>query len=102
MSSMFAQKSFFNITCQRRGAGSHSRGEPDAIRRVKTPSRGERPFALGIQSQRHPVGGSFTTNSADFSPLIPAPGPGESTTNLVDSGGTTNAPARYYRIRLGP
>jgi hypothetical protein len=29
-------------------------------------------------------------------------GTGESTTNYSVVGGTSNAPARYYRIRLGP
>ncbi len=49
-----------------------------------------------------PLGnGAFTNNFADSSPLIRVPGVGESTTNLVVAG-TTNATARYYRIRLGP
>jgi hypothetical protein len=41
-------------------------------------------------------------NFADLSPVITAPGTGESTTNFVDLGAATNAPARYYRVRLGP
>ena len=39
---------------------------------------------------------------ADLSPLITVPGTGESTTNLVDASAVTNAPARFYRVRLGP
>ena len=37
----------------------------------------------------------------DSSPLIPAPGAGESVTNFVDSSGATHGP-RYYRVRLQP
>jgi hypothetical protein len=39
---------------------------------------------------------SFT----DLSPVIPALGSGESVTNFLDA--ATNAPTRFYRIRLGP
>lgn len=50
-----------------------------------------------------PVNGSLSTNFFDASPLIAAPtGNSESTTNFVHIGAFTNAPARYYRIRLGP
>jgi hypothetical protein len=46
--------------------------------------------------------GGFTNNFADSSPLIPIGGAGESTTNYLVGGGPSNAPARYYRIRLLP
>lgn len=46
--------------------------------------------------------GSLTTNFANLSPLISAPGPGESVTNFLHTGGATNSPSRYYRIRLEP
>lgn len=50
-----------------------------------------------------PVNGSLSTNFFDASPLIAAPtNSSESTTNFVHTGAFTNAPARYYRIRLGP
>ncbi|HUJ08995.1 MAG TPA: LamG-like jellyroll fold domain-containing protein [Verrucomicrobiae bacterium] len=40
---------------------------------------------------------------ADFSPLISIPSNAtESTTNYLDLGGATNAPSKYYRIRLVP
>ncbi len=55
-----------------------------------------------VQTNAAPAGGSFTHNFADFSPLIPVSGPGESTTNVLDPGAITNVPARYYLIRLGP
>jgi T5SS/PEP-CTERM-associated repeat protein len=46
--------------------------------------------------------GGYTTNFIDISGLIILPGSGDATTNYVDVGGATNAPARYYRIRLVP
>ena len=50
-----------------------------------------------------PINGSLSTNFFDVSPLIAAPNDGnESTTNFVHVGAFTNAPAGYYRIRLGP
>lgn len=45
--------------------------------------------------------GDVSNGFADFSPLIPAPGIGESVTNFVAPSGTTNGP-RYYRVRLEP
>jgi hypothetical protein len=39
---------------------------------------------------------------SDFGPVIAVSGAGESTTNLLDTDAPTNAPARYYRVRLGP
>jgi hypothetical protein len=39
---------------------------------------------------------------SNVSPNIVVQGSGDTTTNYVDVGGATNAPARYYRIRLVP
>jgi sugar lactone lactonase YvrE len=55
-----------------------------------------------VQTNAPPANGNFTNNFADFSPLITMPGTGEATTNFVHAGVITNAPARYYRVRLGP
>jgi hypothetical protein len=55
-----------------------------------------------VQTNAPSASGSFTNNFADLSPLITVPGTGESTTNIVHTGAATNAPARYYRVRLGP
>ena len=45
--------------------------------------------------------GGYSSNSfADISSSIAVPGSGESTTNYLDVGAITNAPGRYYRIRL--
>ncbi|HEX5218627.1 MAG TPA: hypothetical protein VFZ59_03595 [Verrucomicrobiae bacterium] len=50
-----------------------------------------------------PVNGGLSTNFYDVSPLIAAPTDGnESTTNFVHVGAFTNAPAGYYRVRVGP
>ena len=45
--------------------------------------------------------GELAKPFADFSPLIPAPGAGESVTNYLDASGATNG-YRYYRVRLEP
>ena len=47
--------------------------------------------------------GGYTTNFVDITipPLIIS-GSGDATTNYVDVGGATNAPSRFYRIRLVP
>jgi len=42
--------------------------------------------------------GSYT----NVSPNIILPGSGDVTTNYLDARAATNAPARYYRIRLVP
>ena len=55
-----------------------------------------------LQTNAPTATGSFTNNFADMSPLISVPGTGESVTNYLDSGGATNKPSRFYRIRLGP
>jgi hypothetical protein len=46
--------------------------------------------------------GSYATNFLDLSGLIIISGSGDAATNYLDSGGATNIPARYYRIRLQP
>jgi hypothetical protein len=46
--------------------------------------------------------GSFTANFVDLSSPIIVLGTGQVTTNYLDVGGATNAPARYYRVRLVP
>ena len=46
--------------------------------------------------------GSYVTNFLDLSPLIIISGNGDAATNYLDSGGATNVPARYYRIRVQP
>lgn len=50
-----------------------------------------------------PLNGGLSTNFLDASPVIAAPADSaESTTNFLLGGAFTNAPAGYYRIRLGP
>ena len=46
--------------------------------------------------------GGFTNNFLDLSPPIIVPGSGQVGTNYLDSGGATNLPTRYYRVRLVP
>jgi hypothetical protein len=46
--------------------------------------------------------GNFTNNFLDLSPPIIVPGSGLVGTNYLDSGGATNVPTRYYRVRLAP
>ncbi|HXI84332.1 MAG TPA: glycosyl hydrolase family 28 protein [Verrucomicrobiae bacterium] len=44
----------------------------------------------------------YTANFNDISAPIIIPGNGDATTNYTDSGGATNTPSRYYRVRLVP
>jgi polygalacturonase len=46
--------------------------------------------------------GGYATNFTDISSPIVITGNGDATTNYTDTGGGTNAPSRYYRIRLVP
>jgi hypothetical protein len=57
---------------------------------------------VGGKSYRVQTNGPITSTFGDLSPLISVPGVGESKTNFLDIGSLRNAPARYYRIRLGP
>jgi fibronectin-binding autotransporter adhesin len=56
-----------------------------------------------LQASTGTANGSFTNNFTDVpgSQTI-LPGSGDVTTNYTEAGGATNAPARYYRIRLVP
>lgn len=67
--------------------------EPSGVRIIWSTVGGK---SYVVQTNGNP-GGPF----ADSSPLITMPGTGEFTTNRVDSS-AANAPARYYRVRLGP
>ncbi len=55
-----------------------------------------------VQTNALAAGGGITTNFADLSPLVSVGGTGEFVTNFLHTGSATNAPSRYYRIRLGP
>ena len=57
-----------------------------------------------VQTTTGLPGGSYSTNNfTDVSPWIILPaGSGDFATNYPDPGGATNAPYRYYRIRLQP
>jgi len=46
--------------------------------------------------------GGYSTNFSDISAPLIITGVGDAVTNYVDSGGATNIPGRYYRIRLVP
>ena len=48
-------------------------------------------------------GGSYSTNGfTNLGPQMLIGGSGAITTNYTDTGGATNKPARYYRVRLVP
>ena len=47
-------------------------------------------------------GGGFSNNLIDLNSPIVAPGTGETTVSVLHLGAATNAPARYYRVRLVP
>jgi sugar lactone lactonase YvrE len=57
---------------------------------------------VGGRSYRVQTNGTVDAPFSDLSPLITVPGAGESTTNFVDASAVTDAPARFYRVRLGP
>jgi hypothetical protein len=48
------------------------------------------------------LGGDYSTNFTDVGGLILVSGTGDTLTNRLDAGGSTNAPARFYRVRLVP
>ena len=47
-------------------------------------------------------GGSFSNNFIDLNPAIVAPGTGETAVSVLHLGAATNAPTRFYRVRLVP
>jgi len=51
-----------------------------------------------VQTNSTPAGSGFT----DLTVPIQIPGSGETTTNYLHVGGATNAPVRFYRVRLVP
>jgi hypothetical protein len=53
-----------------------------------------------VQATNGDANGGYTNNFADISPSIVVAGSGSVTTNFFDTGGATNKPSRYYRIRL--
>jgi fibronectin-binding autotransporter adhesin len=55
-----------------------------------------------VQATAGDANGGFMTNFVDVSGPIIIPSAGDMTTNYVETGGATNAPARYYRVRLVP
>ena len=55
-----------------------------------------------VQTNTTHTSGSFSNSFADFSSLISVLGIGAATTNYLDRGAVTNAPTRFYRVRLKP
>jgi hypothetical protein len=57
-----------------------------------------------VQAASGDANGNYTTNFVDITtpPHIIIPGSGDATTNYSDSGGGTNTPSRFYRVRLVP
>jgi hypothetical protein len=55
-----------------------------------------------LQATAGDANGGYTTNFTDISGALIIAGSGDTTTNCVDAGGATNAPARFYRVRLVP
>ena len=55
-----------------------------------------------VQATVVDANGGYTNNFNDISGSIIIPVSGDATTNYVDTGGATNSPSRYYRIRLVP
>jgi len=59
-------------------------------------------FTNAVQVTPGDVNGNYATNFTDISEPIIVSGSGDATTNYTDSGGATNGPSRFYRIRLVP
>ncbi len=57
-----------------------------------------------LQATSGDASGNYSNNFVDITtpPHIIIPGSGDVTTNYTDSGGATNSPTRYYRVRLVP
>jgi hypothetical protein len=73
--------------------------ETNDVRLTWTTAGGE---SSALQTNTPPANGNYSTNFADFSPAMTAPGRGVSTTNYIDTGAVTNFTSRYYRVRLVP
>ncbi len=54
-----------------------------------------------VQAANGQINGSYSNDFQDIGSVI-VPGSGDTTATYTDTGGATNTPARYYRIRLGP
>jgi hypothetical protein len=59
-------------------------------------------FTNSVEAAAGDAGGGYTNNFTDLSGPLTISGSGDVTTNYVDVGGTSNAPALYYRVRLVP
>ena len=55
-----------------------------------------------VQATTGDGSGGYATNFTDISGPVIVTGSGDATTNYTDAGGATNAPSRYYRVRLVP
>ncbi len=53
-----------------------------------------------VQVSQGGAGGAYSTNFANLSTLIVPPGSGFVSTNYLDVNGATNAPSRYYRVKI--
>jgi len=67
--------------------------------RVTWTTVGQKTYQVQISTE--PAGG-YSPNFVDLGSPVIVPGVGESMTNYVDVGASTNAPGRYYRLRLVP
>ena len=55
-----------------------------------------------VQATNGDAAGCYTNNFTNLSLPIIISGPSDVLTNYVDTGGATNVPARYYRVRQVP
>ena len=55
-----------------------------------------------LQATAGATGGSFTNDFADIGSNVVVRSFDQASTNYVETGGATNLPARYYRVRLVP
>ena len=55
-----------------------------------------------VQATAGDGNGGYATNFADISGPVIIAGSGDATNNYTDTGGATNNPSRYYRVRLVP
>jgi hypothetical protein len=58
--------------------------------------------AVGGKTYFVQTNGNLQLEFGDLTSAITIPGSGETTTNYLDIGATTNGGERYYRIRVGP